>query len=221
MMRQLREIKSVGVEIEGGYCTECINPLIDQYRDQLHIDIDDDGSVDVYGHCSKHESSGTSDYDWKRDAEIQAWVNVEDLPILMEFVDKLFKTKVGRNKAFRQNSSCGNHIHIRFIKSDTWKKFCLRDTWEEFRMSYCNLFKTSKYLGRLHNSYCSSTWENDIASGHCYNRYKMINVDSMSDAQQTLEFRILPHFGRINEPVPAYEKMLGLIDRIASQEIMC
>lgn len=223
MMRQLRlnQIKSVGLELEGGYCLSCLNPLFDQYCKSLHLQEDDDGSVEVEGVCHTHDYSYNSCTDgWTLCGEIKVWVEVEKLPLLFEFVDKLFKMKNGREKCFKQNSTCGNHLHVKFRHENTWKKFINKEAWAEFVASYCKLYPTAKYTRRLHNRYCDSHWEDEIGEGYYHTRYRMINVRSIGETQQTLEFRILPHFGRANEPIPAYEKMLNLIDTIASRDEM-
>jgi hypothetical protein len=222
----LRAIKSVGVELEGGYCRDCIEPLLDQYRDRLHIDEDEDGSVEV-GEvtCSRHvrtiHDGVNEDYDDRdcieEDGEIRAWVEVEHLPLLFRFVEKLF-----RSGKFIQNDSCGNHIHLKFRRDGAWKVFGQEITWDEFKRQYEYAFRTSKYRARLNEHYCDGDWEEwmpdltDLDTNRSSDwdyRYKMINLRSMP-VNGTIEVRVLPYFESATEAIRSYETMLNIVDNI-------
>ena len=205
----LSEIESVGIELEGGWCENCIMPIIDKYRSKLHIAHARDGSVEVDFRCRKHKSNDN-------DGEFKAWAEVKELPLMFRFVKELFATK-----GFHQNDSCGNHIHIRFKNKKIYEIFAIEGTWSNFIRKYRRAFRIPKYLSRLSNYYTDSKWEPDLEKDERrykhYKRYKMINLQSLYEPQHTLEFRILPHFRNAQEAINSYSKLLGAINELARE----
>src|SRR2546428_9708519 len=226
-LERLSQIKSVGIELEGGYCDDCVFPIIEKYRRLLHIDIDDDGSVSVKIFCPIHKirNDEIGDYDDNTNGkEILAWTTKDKLPLLFEFVNKLFKSG-----GFRQNYTCGNHVNVKFKgkrKDTIVETFRLEQTWEEFKKGYLSTFKDKKYLTRLYNFYCKSKWKSSLrSSGSFYNeylndydnRYGMINLRSLFEEQETLEFTILPRFKDGHEAKYSMLKLLSIVNRQMSK----
>lgn len=216
---QLEEIQSVGVELEGGICSKCAVHLIKIYRRSLHLNFSFDGSVLVEADavkCKHYHNSG-SGYDdlnpyWRENGELKAWVNVRSLPKLFTFVKELFESGF-----FAQNDSCGNHIHIRLKdKTKYERKFGTREAWNKFIRAYSDAFEDIKYHNRLTSRYCNASFNiSKIHSTNHDDRYSMINFVSLAERQNTLEFRILPHFTNSSEAIRAYTKMLAIINKQA------
>lgn len=198
---QLANIKSLGLELEGGYCSSCVNPIFAKYIDDLHLEDGVDYTVVVHFQCSKHPLAKV-DYH----AEIRVWAERKDLPKLFSFVDELFASG-----GFKQNRTCGNHIHIMFTDYDMWKNFSNRKTWDAFVEAYKQGFKGIKFKARLKNLWCAAVWDDRTISGY---KYRMINFHSI-EKNSTLEFRILPWFKDSEEAQHSYLSMLGIIDSMA------
>lgn len=176
----LKWIKSIGAEFEGG-APYRIEKILYSYDSDSKISIGSDGSVNVP--CPR-----SSCYDWVSDYEIRYWSNDPlDLEI---FADLLWL------HGFRQNSTCGNHMHFRFRSS--MALFYLSDM--EFINYYVNMFRQvfgnkPKYMNRLENRYSRDYYsdyellDNIMDRG---SRYHIINFMSLYEPQRTLEIRIMP-----------------------------
>lgn len=204
----MNTIKSVGIELEGGYCPKCVNPILDEYWRLLHIDMGSDGSVKVYYRCKEHGDIGTTNSD-ECHGEIRAWTDAKHLNQLFNFMQKLYASG-----GFKQNRTCGNHIHIKFKNKEAWKTFTFEDKWKEFINRYVTSFKMKKYSNRLNCRYCSSRWDGrpPIPISWDTSRYSMINFQSLIERQKTLEFRILPYFANAKEAQRSCQTMLDIID---------
>jgi hypothetical protein len=203
----MNQIKSVGIELEGGYCYLCVQPVINEYFDLLHIDMGHDNSVHVKFVCKKHPHDPIM-----YNGEIKAWTNVKHMNQLFNFIQKLWRTK-----AFRQNKTCGNHLHVKFKDKEKWKVFDFEEKWTEFINRYIASFKSDKFLRRLHSSYCDSIWIKDPVWRRKGERYRMINFVSLAEPHHTLEFRILPHFKSAIEAQRSCQMMLNIIDDMATE----
>jgi hypothetical protein len=135
----------------------------------------------------------------------------------MGFVRRVFKSG-----GIKQNASCGNHIHVKLRSQKVMRAFGREEIWNEFIRRYKATWRgTSKYSARLHNYYCNSTWKSDldpIENGYDHDkRYCMINLQSLEEDQETLEFRILPRFDSGVEAIQSYIKLLTIINDMAAE----
>lgn len=185
MARKNPEIKSIGIELECGINRKNYSQL---FRDVLlrenHLAVERDASVMVSGY---HKSGYISN------CEIKIWNT--DIDCLLLAVKKLFvRYKI------RQNSTCGNHIHVRF-NSIKWKNLINDNNLSAFIEEYKIRFNKEKYLNRLRNNFClADNLERHIRNQYfndCGSRYIAINLKNIlyqeTDNLQTIEFRIFPY----------------------------
>ncbi len=133
------------------------------------------------------------------DAEIKFWN--EDLNTIFKVVNYLFN-----NCKFKQNETCGNHIHIRFENNDYYKLFTFKKVYKYFIKCYTEKWNNyDKYILRLNNKYCKAIWKleyiNNQLKTHTTKsskRYTAINFNSIN-LYNTLEFRIAPYFNNFEE----------------------
>lgn len=175
---RVKWIKSVGAEFEGGG-PWVLKDILSAY--DAHVDIGGDGSVNVP--CKGYDCS-----DWVSDFEIRYWsVNPIDLEI---FADLLW------SHGFRQNSTCGNHMHFRFASSLALYYLSDMEFVDYYISQYKNVFNGTKYLDRLNNRYSRVYYNEyeliDNIMGHG-SRYHAINFISLYERQRTLEVRIMPY----------------------------
>ena len=196
--RENRYIHSFGVELEGGVFATVVDEM-EKWLEKMGLahrfECGSDGSVNV---------SPPSVYRgmWFRDAEIRFWVETERIEVLLELIDRLWKS------GFRQNSSCGNHIHLKFFNNFYILSLIFNEKFvEEFQRKYMIYARKrekkygTKYLDRIDNRYCS--FINELARfsvlrAYQYSRYYAVNFVSV-DEQETLEIRILPHCSTARE----------------------
>lgn len=116
---------------------------------------------------------------------------------LRKYVDFLFQ-------CFGQNNTCGNHIHISFVKPDIgFCAFSFKEIYtkfiEDYEKDWCSLYK---YKKRLQNNYCKADWDAgniyDICANYNGDRYYAINLKAYR-CHSTIEFRIMPHADNSNE----------------------
>jgi hypothetical protein len=180
-------VASVGVEVECGIPTREGVMLVEALeRSDNRFSYGCDGSVSVPG-C------------WDTDAELRYWVYVEEWGRMVTVLRWLWE-----EIEIRQNSSCGNHIHIRM--KDDWMQPLIHPRFiKYFQRSYLNFARKQsnpqKYIARTRSTYSAFyRWrsyqdledqvrESFQVSG---SRYRSINYWSLHDSQRTLEFRIMP-----------------------------
>lgn len=185
---KLHWIKSIGAELEGGGPAN-LEKIITKYDVKEKVSVGSDASVNVP--CPL-------DYDcwnWVSDFEFRYWsTNPFDLEL---FADLLW------GNGFRQNHTCGNHMHFKF--NSTLALYYLSE-WD-FIEYYINMYrktfeKKPKYIRRLESRYSRMYFdeyqliENIFATG---SRYHVINFISLYEDQRTLEIRIMPHAKDSNE----------------------
>jgi hypothetical protein len=206
-----KNIKSVGVELEGGIDSYDFEKLIDFVKKNnlnKHFSYGSDGSVYV------------RDKDY-HDIEIKFWHN--DLNIFLNFIEYVFV-----HCGFEQNSSCGNHMHFKFVNNSRAKSiFSFGEAWKIFKQEYIKFVNTleenlrEKYLKRLENKYCRFEYIVDIVIKQLnsydknYSRYYAINLSSYN-LHKTLEIRLLPHFSDYEEAKKAILWLINTIDAIYS-----
>jgi len=203
-------IKSVGLEIECGVWKSRLNNLVKNFS---HVKVGTDGSV-----CVEKPNVECEDV-WMENAEIRYWS--EDLNSLLEFIRYCWE-EIG----IVQNSSCGNHIHVKFRN---FVPFCFVPFTcyflEMYKMRYAN---NTKYMLRLRNNYCKYYKYSDdmigrMLRGECDSgeRYKFINFLSFPK-HQTIEFRVMPHAESCNEHMSQVMFILDVVDRWVSKDrVLC
>jgi hypothetical protein len=189
-------IESVGVEIECGICSPTFYNL---YSDKFHLE--GDSSVIVRKEC---DCEMRVDYCWKRNAEIKGWDYIENLPSLQQHIKEMWNDCL-----IKQNSSCGNHFHIKFCYPYI---FTCKEFAEFFYNKYVAKFQQKKYKERLLNQYSMYSKFTDehieeLLKGN-FSRYKYINFRAWYDKKlKTIEFRIMPYARDANE----YVSMMNFI----------
>ncbi len=175
-------VESVGVEMEGGLCREKFDKIIEKYGSTRRLGIGSDASVRVY------ESDTVCEKWWVFDAEIKYWSrSVVDV---IEFADYVFSL------GFKQNSTCGNHHHFKFVLHPLVTTVLMSlEAIKMYKKLYLKVFgNNAKYVDRLKNKYCymqESVY--DIILNFTDTRYYAFNVLSYFESQNTLEIRIMPH----------------------------
>jgi hypothetical protein len=121
---------------------------------------------------------------------------------------------------FKQNETCGNHMHFRFRNTFYVSIFTMYDAVKEYLDAYIKTFRNRrKYLSRLHNNYSKVIEdEEDIARNLLDDRYYAINLLSFfKHSARTLEIRIMPYAGNANEYIKMLTFNLTAIDRIVDR----
>jgi hypothetical protein len=185
-------VHSYGVELEGGIPNSAIIEIERWLREinlEDHFDYGYDGSVNV-------EAPYIHRREWISDAELRFWIETERIEVLLELVWRLYE------KGFRQNSTCGNHIHIKFYNNEYILMLIFNEKFVEmFQRKYqAYAYKRraqygDKYIRRMYNNYCKfaeRTAFPEILYIYQNSRYYAVNFCSV-DENSTLEFRILPH----------------------------
>jgi hypothetical protein len=203
----MKYINSVGVELECmlpnyDWYEDVINTIVNAGFDGTRFDISDDGSVCV-------NVNGISS------VELKYWS--EDIDELLRFVKFVFSL------GFKQNNSCGNHIHFRF-KDEILGLLTYNSFYEDFIKKYQIKYKDKvKYINRLTNSFCRYDLVNESnilrqLSGFG-NRYSSINFLSLHEHQKTIEFRILPYVTSFREYKGAFNFVVNTINKIIEKLI--
>lgn len=197
-------IHSIGIELECGVDDKGLDRITNWVKTNKldsHLRVDDDGSVEVYD-----KDNGN--------AEIKFWH--EDRAKFMEFITFAFSEDGGN---IEQNSSCGNHMHIRFKDNErAMAIMCYEPVWNEFIDKYTRYANTKrkyakKYLNRLRCSYCRSNYNEDLIYNQISSsadRYTMFNFNAIH-RYNTIEVRLMPYFKGVLE---AKQSVKWLIDTL-------
>jgi len=176
-------VKAIGVELEGGICEE----RLDEFRKfaarrRVKVSVGNDGSVRV------PEPNDVRCF-WADDIEIKFMsANPNVIAVL---VNKLFEL------GFRQNETCGNHMHFSFLYNHNHTVSILA-SWE-FIEYYVRRYKAEfgnikKYMDRLRNGYSRmfasvDDLRHNITGG---SRYYAVNFSAFHK-HGTLEIRVMPY----------------------------
>jgi hypothetical protein len=184
----MNKIISVGMELEGSFVGNKTgnsrSAWLNQLAEKHHIhnfQIGEDGSVSVWG---------DNDCRDLLNIELRGWIEIENIERMFDFVKDCFEND------FIQNSTCGNHLHFRFLNDNAaLHTLSIQEVWNDFAYQYKKYseFRTQKYLNRMSNYYCktdSRSFENNWKGG---DRYSGINITSYAEDHKTLEIRILPY----------------------------
>jgi hypothetical protein len=211
----IKYIRSVGVELEGGMCASKLKEFkealqqADAFKDVYgRLQVGADGSVNVGVECGSEDKAYT-------DLELKTWIEVEKLEQLVGFVKLLW------SYGFKQNQTCGNHMHLRFRNTFYVSIFTMYDAVREYLETYRQTFRNRrKYLQRLHNNYSRAIVdEEDIAINLLDDdRYYAINLLSFfKHSARTLEIRIMPYARNADEYIRMLTFNLVTVDRIVDK----
>jgi len=203
-------IKSIGIELEGGINSDDLKKLKNFVKENSLND------YFSYG------------YDYSVNVENKDYYNIEirfwhyDLNIFFKFIEYVFN-----ECRFKQNDSCGNHIHLKFIDNEkalsvfsyrkSWKMFL--DEYKKYAFSFSDEKTMNKYLSRLQNRYCLAKYNTKIVISQIRSyeknesRYRAINLNSYN-LNKTIEIRILPYFSTFTEAKKSIEWLIKTIDKI-------
>ena len=187
-----RELKSVGVEIEG--LIGNIDPLTEALRDMLPSE--EPGSVyemeGQYGRLGIHEDGSIRRFGELSVEPIEITYWSTEPTEVWAFVDWLW-----RECEFHTNESCGTHVHVK----PNGDPYVLATPYyiHSFLKAYRQRFSgNQRYLDRLKCQWCepryprrywSSFWRNGSVD-----RYQAVNPMSLEKVGEgTIEHRILPH----------------------------
>lgn len=202
---KMKMIVSVGAEFEGGICYEELTRLERNLErlgfDRSRYSRDYDTSVNVeHGY----------DCDWIYDIEIRYWSYSADE--LARFAKYLF------DNTFKQNETCGNHMHFRFRMHDLAVSYIMQlDNVSRYIIEYKNRFGAHrKYAARLRNNYSKAiSGLHDLFSNIYYrDRYFALNAVSYFESQNTFEVRIMPYAKDYREWVEMLEFNIETLEKI-------
>jgi hypothetical protein len=207
--KSVKWVESVGVELEGGVPARAIDIVTNKLEKiglGSRFDFGYDGSV----HVPKPPYIRDR---WYSDAELRFWVETDRIEILFDVVNTLWKN------GFRQNSTCGNHVHLKFIHNlQTLSLIFSEEFVEEFEKKYTIYARArgEKYTARIKNHYCAFYEFHSFPAAlyyYCESRYHAVNFRSV-DENETLEIRILPYAEDEIEYIDNLIWLLKTVDRI-------
>jgi hypothetical protein len=203
-------IKSIGIELEGGINSDDLRKLKNFVKEN---------NLNDYFSYGYDYSVNVENKDYYN-IEIRFWHN--DLNVFFKFIEYIFN-----ECKFKQNSTCGNHIHLKFIDDEkalsvfsyrkAWKMFL--DEYKKYANSFVDGKMLNKYLGRLDNRYCLAKYNTKIVISQLRHyekdssRYRAINLNSYN-VNETIEIRILPYFSNSNEAKKSISWLIKTIDKI-------
>jgi hypothetical protein len=185
-------IRSIGVEIECGISNSYLQYLMNNFP----IKVDSDGSVNVENpdYLNYSYNSYPKDEDvWLYNVEIKYYSsNYEEL--------KKFILTVFNENYVWQNSSCGNHVHLKFTKNYYLLTFYTVNNIKRFVNKYKKYAQhqidTDKYLDRLSNSYCKNIEHiSNIIDNLESDRYYCFNIrcNKKHNRHNFIECRLFPY----------------------------
>ena len=192
-------IVSVGVEIECGINNSDLNTILEKFD---KVDVGFDGSVYVKGY--ENES-----------CELRMWSKkVRDI---LRFSKEVFSVA-------KQNSTCGNHVHISFRDMETSVAlFSHKKMFDNFVKRYKKFFANDvKYIQRLKSSYCKSVYDVSKVKEQLMHdsprscRFYAINLNAYHE-HKTIEFRILPWCANWEEYKCSLLWLLRTVDNLLSE----
>ena len=213
-MIMTKYIRSIGVELEGGMCAGKLR----EFKEALpatafreiyrRLEAGVDGSVAVDVECDDSDEA-------YRKLELKTWVEVEKLEQLIGFVKLLWA------HGFKQNATCGNHMHFRFRNTFYVSVFTMYDAVREYLDAYIRTYRRRrKYMQRLYNNYSKAIEdEEDIARNLLGDdRYYAINLLSFfKHSERTLEVRIMPYARNADEYIEMLNFNLVTVDAIVDK----
>jgi len=188
MKKENQYIHSFGVELEGGVSSVVVDEIEEWIKELGYwerFECGSDGSVNV---APPFHYRGY----WYRDAEIRFWTETEKIELLLELIWRLWR------EGFKQNSTCGNHIHVKFYNNSFILSLIFNEKFVDMFQRKYEVFakkRGEKYIERIHNSYCKFYDQVSFPAAlyaYQHSRYYAVNYCSV-DENDTLEIRILPY----------------------------
>jgi len=208
-------VKSIGFELEGGcdYKDSVIYAKLNEFDFVNDVNIGRDMSVFV-------------EDKYYTNIEIKFWIYTIDFDKLY-YVFKTLYNQLG----FRQNNTCGNHLHIKLANYEDYYKLFNIKTILLFRKEYLDFAKRiedkykiknayEKYKNRFYNKYCKGiSSKEDLLRNFIRSRYYMINFDSFCKHRlNTLEFRIMPYAEKIIEHLLQAKFILNFVANVVLEK---
>ena len=212
--RAVRYIESVGVELEGGVPESAVRFVENKLA---MLDLSDRFEFGYDGSVHVPKPSFVKDR-WYSDAELRFWVETSRIEILFDVVITLWRY------GFRQNSTCGNHVHLKFVRNlQTLSLIFSEEFVKEFEKKYAIYARArgEKYTARIENHYCAFYEFHSFPAAlyyYCVSRYRAVNYKSV-DENETLEIRILPYAEDGVEYVDNLVWLLRTVDSIVDKII--
>jgi hypothetical protein len=212
--KSVKWVESVGVELEGGVPESAIR-FVENKLSMFGLDSRFDFGYDGSVHVSKPPYVRDR---WYGDAELRFWVETRRIEILFDLVVTLWRY------GFRQNSTCGNHVHLKFVRNlQTISLIFTEEFVKEFERRYAVYARSrgEKYTARIENHYCAFYEFHDFPATlyyYCTTRYCAVNYRSV-DENETLEIRILPHAEDAIEYIDNLVWLLKTVDSIVDKII--
>lgn len=191
---ELKTIKYIGAEIEGGCGTSALPELEDMLAEIMPegFSIGGDGSIRGYRYS------------------YEVRFHDADIPVLIACAEKVFSI-------LQQNRSCGNHFHLSFHDRSCAEEFF--NIYPHIRLIelYTMIFgKRKKYMARFDSGWCDKINNvNDLMRNITGSRYYAINLQSLR-RHGTIEFRIMPYARNVAEWI----RQLAFVINFAEDIIM-
>lgn len=200
-------INKIGVELEG--FSLCGDEYKEKYKD---LKFSYDGSINP-----AYEDEDIDRDDFSCD-EFKFLITRENEEMELKKIEDFFYF-------YKQNGSCGNHIHISFNKKIVYDIWAYSMAQMSFLKSYQNRYRNSlKHIKRLENEYCIGNYAYRRVFAQLINRFKdssryaFINLNSIKE-YQTIEFRIMPHCYRFKEWIDQTKWLVDTVERISTTSI--
>jgi hypothetical protein len=208
---QCRYVISVGVEVECGIQED------EDYR-KLWEWVRENEEVSERFECGSDGSVAVGGCAW-RSLELRYWVEVDQ----WEWMEKVLKF-LWEEVRIRQNSTCGNHVHLRvkeeYLPLLVYPQFILY-----FQRSYTIFGQRQKnpikYYRRRRGSY-SAFYRGDIEGQVIQqyrgggSRYRAVNYQSLHEWQRTIEIRVMPYAEDYNEHLAQITFVLRVVENYIS-----
>lgn len=205
-----KNIVSIGLELEGGITMSHEKAVLRKFN---RAESGRDNSVDV-------DLPTRAKY--SNDAELKYWST--SFERIEQFIDKVFSD----GRMFKQNGSCGNHVHFRFNDMDKAVAiFSYSSTRRKFAKAYEKFAEKMdyKYMSRMHNGYCSTSISDykaidqlETKDGKAHERYTAINLNSFW-LYGTIEIRILPHMENAKEYLDAVKWLVATMEALYNEAV--
>ncbi|MCC6005804.1 MAG: amidoligase family protein [Thermofilum sp.] len=210
--RNVKWVESVGVELEGGVPESAVR-FVQNKLETLGLDYRFEWGFD--GSVSVPKPPYIRDR-WCSDAELRFWIEINRIEVLFDVIDVLWKL------GFRQNSTCGNHVHLKFINNlQTLSLIFNEEFVKEFEKRYRIYARArgEKYERRIDNHYCEFYKFHKYPAAlyyYCTTRYRAVNFRSV-DENETLEIRVLPYAENAIEYIDNLIWLLRVVDNIVDK----
>jgi len=183
-------ISSVGVELEGIVEYSRVEDMLDFLKNKY----ESKGLIKSVE--SHHDGSIETENSNETDIEITFWSPASNYERVAELFGEIYD-EISKRFGFYQNSSCGNHQHLRLSSTVFYYVLSLPTTISQFKQKFLERFKGNrKYINRLSNRYSKDFEDLSDIDDNQKNgdRYHFINFASIykHNDSQTVEIRVMP-----------------------------